>query len=769
MSLTFPPGSTSTTAGPTLRRDSGRTVLGTVVSTACNFAVIAVIARTLGHGAVGVYSIAFAVRAVLILVCGLGMRVALTKFVAAGRARGDYARVRGSILVGVLVPTVFSVVVAGVLALQADWLADEVFQSPDLRFALRMVALSLPFAVLMDTCLASTQGFQTMRAYTRIALVLEPVTRLVLTVVILNAGLGIDGALYALATASVVAGAAAVAALERLEAPLPGTHAELPWAGLLRFASVSWVASLATQGLLWADIVILGVLVSDADVGVYQVATRVVLAAMFVITPLTTAMAPRIAHLFEVGDRDRLTERYLSIVLWTWRLTLPLLVGILVVPEAALATFGSGFGPGVVVIQILAVGAVVEAVAAPSAVVLNQIGRNRLNMAINLVALTSNIALNFLLVPRFGLRGAAVAWALTMVVPGVVRVVAVRRLASDRWPLAQGHLVALLAALGAGLVARLLLPHVSQQWWAQLPIAGLVILVVYLLVVLPTGLNPEERTQAIRTLRSTKRGIATQFPALRGISNRWRARGLSPGAADLDLDQLISPFRYDVLARLELFELIASHRHLLDRDLPALVALARRTAYGVWFDAVLVEVLGLQQAGERERDRAFDQTVRRSVQLFRSVEKHGFHAHHPVSVAFVPAGVPVAGRRLAEDRWVPVDGCHRLALIYLSGRRQLESHEYVIDPLEECRYHTARLARTQRLDRVAFLQFLARGLVDPERRHRVGSWPDLLDQLANPANREALESWPEAQWLAESSGPDWYEVEERTESDPVVG
>ena len=126
----------------------------------------------------------------------------------------------------------------------------------------------------MDTCLAATRGFGSTRSHTRIALLLEPVTRLGLTIVILQLGLGIDGALYALATASVIAGAASVAALERLEASLPGLHADLPWSGLLRFAMLGWVASLATQGLLWADIVILGLFVPNDDVGIYQVATR---------------------------------------------------------------------------------------------------------------------------------------------------------------------------------------------------------------------------------------------------------------------------------------------------------------------------------------------------------------------------------------------------------------------------------------------------------------------------------------------------------------
>ena len=56
---------------------------------------------------------------------------------------------------------------------------------------------------------------------------------------------------------------------------------------------------MATQGILWVDVVLLGAMVATEDVGVYQVATRAVMACMIVITPLTASMAPRIAHHWE--------------------------------------------------------------------------------------------------------------------------------------------------------------------------------------------------------------------------------------------------------------------------------------------------------------------------------------------------------------------------------------------------------------------------------------------------------------------------------------
>ena len=218
---------------------------------------------------------------------------------------------------------------------------------------------------------------------------------------------------------------------------------------------------------------------------------------------------------------------------------------------------------------------------------------------------------------------------------------------------------------------------------------------------------------------------------------------------------MISPFRYDVVAQLELFELIADHSELVD-DLPALAGLAHHTAYGAWFDETFVVQPGQEATSDGERERALEEAVRHSVNLYRGAQQRGVR-FRPVSVRLVPAGSAIDGRRLAEDRWVALDSAPRLALMHLSGTRVLARDEYVVR-LPGAGDAAPCLAPAERLDPVNFVQFLARGLVVADRRHLVRSWADLIDQLAHPANRDALETWPEARWRS-TALPGGYDVE----------
>lgn len=723
-----------------LVRDGRRSIVGAVISNASTFLVALLIARLAGEALLGAFAILFAVRALLVLFCGMGMRIAMTKFVASTRARGDHANLRGSVRLGVGTPVVAAVVVGGCLALLAPVLAEQVFHDPGMTDPMRVIALSLPFAVLMDVTLAATQGFQSMRAFARIGMILEPLCRLGFTALSLIAGWELMGLAGGLLAASMIGGiAGSLALLQRLRSLADGTPS-YPWRELAGFAGVSWVASTATQGILWVDVVILGAMVAAQEVGVYQVASRAVVACMIVITPLTASMAPRIAHHWEHRNLDRVGETYGNVVRWTWRLTIVPLTVLFAVPAAVLAFFGPGFSEGVAVVLILGVGALAEALAAPSAVLLNQIGRNRLNMVINLSALVGNILLNLALIPVLGIAGAAIAWLLTLVVPGAIRIAVVRRLVTGRWPVRRPHLVSAAAALVAFVLVRLLIGTTMSDDLLALVLAAGIVAVVSPVIVLRFGLVDHERQVLHSHIVRARREASVRLPVVRRWVNRWRVRRLRPGTEPISVDQLISPHRADILARAALFDLASRHRDILDTE--EFYELASESPYGLWFRAIVVPGLGLEGAPEHDQRSMFRQAVARATHLLASFEANGFDTQHPITVARIPAGVEVGGRALAEDRWVPVDGCHRLALLVRSGQSHIEVDQYVVDPDGDRRHNTALMSQVLGHDESEAVAFLARGLCTPG--STVTTWAELLDALALPANREHLERWPEA-------------------------
>jgi O-antigen/teichoic acid export membrane protein len=480
---------------------------GAILGQAATFGVLLLIARFLDLPQVGRYAQAYATLALLGLLALSGFRAGVTRFVAVHLADDDPAAVRGTVRLAVGVSGSAAALLGVALAAAAPWLADRL-HDPALTGGLRLMALALPAMTVTEAALAATRGWRSQRAFTLIGQVYEPACRLLLTAVLLVAGAGLAGAFWAIVVAGWSAAALALLALRRrlralavlLPTPGPPDGAEYRKTGstkrtyqprqLFSFSTVSWVSSLSSTGLIWLDTLLLGFFASP-DIGVYNVATRLVMVAVFVLAPLNAAFGPYLAHLHHQGRMDEVRGSYQAVTGWVVRLSLPAFAVLLAFPGELLRLFGGEFATGAAVTVILAVGQLVNAATGPCGTVLNMSGRVALNMWDNLAALVLNVLLNLWLIPAYGIVGAAVAWAVSLDVVNTARVLQVRAL-TGALPVSAGMLrglVAGAAALAAGLGAAAILPGGFGTL-----VAGLaVIVVVYGGVVLALGLSRQDR------------------------------------------------------------------------------------------------------------------------------------------------------------------------------------------------------------------------------------------------------------------------------------
>jgi O-antigen/teichoic acid export membrane protein len=470
-------------------RGSTLNLLGTVCSQIALLLVTIIVARKLGRVGIGAYAQAYAVFALLVPLSFGGLAPALTRFIAVGLAEGDLGWVRGTVHLGLTIMTAVAVLLGGALFLAAPWLVEEVFHNPALVTAIRFSAMTVPLAAFTGAALAVTQGYRRMRSYALINLVVQPLTQLVLTALLLLLHTGLRGVMTALVASYVVAAVLAAFALRRVAGPLTA-RPTYRTRELLRFSVVLWMASLATTGLIWADTILLGIFRTTGEVGVYNVATRLVALATFVMGPITTAFAPRIAHLHHRRRMSTLQHTYRAATGWIVRLSLPAFVVLLALPRELLGYLGKGFAVGATVTMVLAAGKLVDAATGPCAMVLNMAGRPAVNMLDNVAVLVGNIVLNLVLIPRYGIVGAAIAWAISLSAVNLARVGQVWFLLG-MLPFSRGVLKAFCAAAAAYVVGVLLVRSLPSGLAA--PLALVAIGLTYLGLILLQGVDPDDR------------------------------------------------------------------------------------------------------------------------------------------------------------------------------------------------------------------------------------------------------------------------------------
>ncbi len=486
-----------------IARGGSLNLAGAAFNQVLRFGIVLLLARFLGEYQTGLYFQAFAILSLLGILASFGFTQSLTRFVALYRADEDGAAVRGVVRLALLTAAGIATLMGAALFAGSSYVATEIFHDAQLALLLRFVAVALPSTVYTDCALAATQGFKTMRPYARINLFFEPALNVLLTVVLLAVGLGLDGAVAALTITNVTASILAAIALRRLVRRYK-QRPRYEAGRLFSFSVVSWGSQLTATGLLWADTILLGIILTPAAVGLYQVATRLTVVMTTVIAPIGLAFAPRVADLYRRGELDALRHAYAVVTSWIFRLALPAAVVLIVFARPLLGLFGPAFESGVTVTIVLTVGQLVNAVTGPCGLMLVMSGRPGIQLLGNAATLVLNLALNLYLIPRHGVTGAAIAWAVSMVFINVVRVVAVA-VTMHMLPLHEGLWKGALAAgpaLATGLAARHFL---SGPFALFLGIA--LTMVAYALALFLIGIGAEDRL-VLASLRTRARAGA---------------------------------------------------------------------------------------------------------------------------------------------------------------------------------------------------------------------------------------------------------------------
>jgi|FEC22Drversion2_1045045.scaffolds.fasta_scaffold00009_164 O-antigen/teichoic acid export membrane protein len=379
------------------------------------------LARWLGSHEYGIFAFAFVT---LVLVGGLiplGFPTAGQRFIAeyteAGRPDLTRGYVFGSRLFVVGVGTL--VAVAGAAGL---WLFSERIGG-DYVLPLYLVLVCLPVYALMEV----QDGIARNYSWIDLALALPYLVRPLSILAIVGGTILVTGhadavtAGYALIAAVWITGIAQLILLDiRLGRRLPKGRRSYAWKGWTVTALPIFLVESFYMLLTNTDVLVVSLYMGPADVGVYYAAVKVLALVSFVPFAVTAASAHKYAEYNTAGDVARLQSFVRDTVRWTFWPALLASLAILVAGKPLLWLFGPDFSAGYPLLFILVIGLMARAMVGPVDRVLNMLGQQNACAIVYAGAFALNLALNFTLIPRFGLSGAAWATSTALIVESIL-------------------------------------------------------------------------------------------------------------------------------------------------------------------------------------------------------------------------------------------------------------------------------------------------------------------------------------------------------------
>ncbi len=157
------------------------------------------------------------------------------------------------------------------------------------------------------------------------------------------------------------------------------------------------------------DVIVLRHFAPAEDVGAYYAAARIAALVNFFPLMIGAQAAPRLARLWTRGEMTALTVLGRKYALLAAGGTAAAFLALLALGDFALSLFGPGFTVARPAMLLLAGGIVLQALAGPVRYLLAMAGQERAMAAVMVGAAVLNIGLNLLLVPPYGMMGAAAA------------------------------------------------------------------------------------------------------------------------------------------------------------------------------------------------------------------------------------------------------------------------------------------------------------------------------------------------------------------------
>lgn len=477
-------------------RGGALNLVGVISNSVCSFVLVLIVTRGLGATESGIFFVSVALFSLLGAIAHWGSEVGVVRTIPRFRVLGRTADIRHSIRAGVGPVVAIGVVLAGLMVVFAEPLGRLLTNGrhgADMTPVIRALAPFLPPAAAFTVALAATRGFGTMVPSVVIDKVGRAVVQPLLAFTVI--ALGMSSVALAVAWASPMAiGLIAIwiwmgVLLRRwegdhLEGPEQARGARHTFMEFWRFTAPRGLAGVFATAILWLDTLLLGALRSPAEAGVYAAATRYLAVGQFIGVAISQVVGPKLSELLASSERDRsrLRQVFATSTAWLMLLSWPLYLTMIVMAPSLLAVFGERYLVAEPVLMILGGAMLVATAVGPVDIVLLMSGKSVWNLLNTTVAVTANIGLNLLLIPSLGITGAAIAWAVSILLNNLLPLLQVWRVAGVL-PFEKGSVIAAsCAALSFGLVglaAHLVLPASLLS----LALVGLVATPIYLALV----------------------------------------------------------------------------------------------------------------------------------------------------------------------------------------------------------------------------------------------------------------------------------------------
>ena len=472
--------------------------IGNVISRIINFVFAIIVGRLLGAATYGEYIYLLSFLSFFLILSKLGLGSGAVHFLP--RYKDDSVeRHRISSLV-LMLPVLTSLLIIAFLVIFSGSISEHLLNNPAYSTNFLILTPSILVLGLQGSMLSLIQGSKRIKEQIYVRNLIIPLSKLILLVVFVMA-FRVEN-IYSLIIPYYLYSCGVVVFLAwRLK--IYGLIGHFSFSGPMAKKLMYFSLPLLFSGLVGVisgniDQFMIGYYLNPSQVGIYRIARQFAGLTTIAYASLLSTIGPVIAELYHKDKIDELKELYILSTKWVSVFNLLLFGILLLLASDLMRVVGPEFVSGSGVLIVVGLGLIVNAMTGTADSINIMTGHPRYSLYSKLVVMGSNIVLNGLLIPRFGIMGAAVATMVAIVLSNTMNVLFLYHLMKFQ-PFNRQYLYILASMVSSASVVRLLMGFMDFHYMYRIVLVTILYSLLYVLQIYRYLVNQEEKNM-IRTM-----------------------------------------------------------------------------------------------------------------------------------------------------------------------------------------------------------------------------------------------------------------------------
>lgn len=416
----------------TLKKVAKSTVIvaiGTLISAILFFIIRLIIIRNWSQVEFGIYSLAISIPVIILVFSTLGLKEGVVRNIAFARSENDEKKVSEIMSISITIYAFLGLAAGVALFLLSDFIAVELFHEPDLVMPLKIFSTLIPLTKILGILSSFFRGFDDVKPVIYYNNITKSVVFLVSILIIVWFNLAFINVFYAFSISMMISCSLIIIHGFKnlsLRKRLSKNHLNSStFVHLLTISLPLWGTAMIIVVVGRADVIMLAGIKDVTKVALYEAAVPIAQLISFPLGALSVIYMPVISGLYAKRKHNEIKRNYTILTKWLVFIALPIfLVFFLFTKEILTFLYGQSYVMATTALRIASFQGIITSLLGLNSNNLIVIGKTAFITISYFIAATLNIILNFILIPRYGVSGAAFASFVSMILAnGIMSVV----------------------------------------------------------------------------------------------------------------------------------------------------------------------------------------------------------------------------------------------------------------------------------------------------------------------------------------------------------